>query len=292
MLKIIDVARWQKDINFAAVAESGIAGVLVKATEGRDYIDPMFHKNWAALRAVPQLVRGTFAFARPETDGGGEPDGRAEAEHYARTMLATDPGDEWIAVVDFELGGTDPTHSAQQNIDFLGAWEQTCVRLLGRSPWLYTGYHTWKERMGWTTVFSHLRLWQADWSKVPAEMPWPRTMLQFTNEAVVPGVSTLVDMSSFDGTIEQLRALAQPIVVARSLGPIFAPTELAGSGPFDLNVARVQGLLLASGYGPDGLVDASGRPDGLRGPKTRAAYRAATGLASTLVDWVALLSAQ
>jgi peptidoglycan hydrolase-like protein with peptidoglycan-binding domain len=117
-------------------------------------------------------------------------------------------------------------------------------------------------------------------------------MLQYTNEGIVTGVSTRVDVSAFDGTIEQLRALAQPILVARQIGPIFAPTELAGSGPFDLDVARVQGLLLAYGYGPAGLVDASGRPDGLRGPKTRAAYKAATGLESTLVDWVALLSAR
>jgi lysozyme len=290
MLKVIDIARWQEKVDFAAVAQAGISGVIVKATEGRGYIDPMFHANWAALRAVPQLVAGTYAFARPETDGGGEADGRAEAEHYVRTMLATNPGDEWIACIDLERGGMDPAHSTQQNIDFLGAWEQTCVRLLGRSPWLYTGKYTWLERMGWTTAFSHLRLWQADWTAVPADMPWERTMWQFTNEGIVSGVSTRVDVSSFEGTIEQLRALAQPIVVARPIGPIFPPTELAGSGPFDPDVARVQGLLMASGYGPDGLVDASGRPDGRRGPKTRAAYRAATGLESTLVDWVALLS--
>jgi GH25 family lysozyme M1 (1,4-beta-N-acetylmuramidase) len=294
MLKLIDVSHWQKNIDFAAVAAAGISGVIVKCIDGRlPDVDPMFEENWAALCDCPELVRGSYAFARPESDGGGEADGRAEAEDYARAMLSVrQPNDEWIACIDLERGGMDPTHSIQQNIDFLGAWEQTCVRLLGRSPWLYTGKYTWQQRMGWTTLFSHLRLWQADWTAVPAEMPWPRTMLQFTSEGIVTGVSTRVDVSAFEGTIEQLRALAQPAVVPRPIGPIFPPTELAGSGPFDPDVARVQGLLLACGYGPAGLVDpATGRPDGRRGPKTRAAYKAATGLESTLVDWVALLSA-
>ena len=292
MLKIIDVSQWQGRVDWQAVAAAGISGAIVKCIDGRlPSIDPRFRENWAAITAIPGFVCGSYAFARPETDGGGEADGRAEAEDYARTMLSMNPGSEWIACIDLERGGMDPKHSVQQNIDFLGAWEQTCVRLLGRSPWLYTGKPTWRERMGWTTAFSHLRLWQADWTTVPAEMPWPRTMLQYTNEAIVAGVATRVDMSRFDGTIEQLRALAQPIVVPRTIGPIFPPAELAGSGPFDPDVARVQGLLLASGYGPEGLVDpATGRPDGRRGPKTRAAYKAATGLESTVVDWVALLS--
>jgi peptidoglycan hydrolase-like protein with peptidoglycan-binding domain len=35
-------------------------------------------------------------------------------------------------------------------------------------------------------------------------------------------------------------------------------------------VRRLQGLLLADGYGPDGLTGHSGRPDGVAGPATRA----------------------
>lgn len=37
------------------------------------------------------------------------------------------------------------------------------------------------------------------------------------------------------------------------------------------DVERLQGLLLAAGYGPSGLVGRNGRPDGIAGPGTRAA---------------------
>lgn len=60
-------------------------------------------------------------------------------------------------------------------------------------------------------------------------------------------------------------------------------------GKTSLYTARVQGLLLAHGYGPDGLVDGSGLPDGRAGPKTEQylrEFKTLAGLASdTRVDW-------
>ena len=37
------------------------------------------------------------------------------------------------------------------------------------------------------------------------------------------------------------------------------------------DVKNLQGLLLANGHGPDGLVGADGKPDGIVGPKTKQA---------------------
>lgn len=292
MLKLIDVSHWQGSIDFDKVAASGISGVIVKCIDGRlPSIDPRFAENWRALKERPHLVRGSYAFARPETDGGGEADGRREAEDYARVMLEHDDADaSWIAAVDLERSGMDPSHSVQRNIDFLGAWVDTCSRLLGRLPWLYTGAPTWRERMGWTTAFTHLKLWQADYTKVPATMPWPRTMWQYTSGGEVDGVVGRVDLNRFDGSLDELVELSRPGARAPQRGPIFPPLDLAGGGPYSLDVALVQGLLLARGHGPEGLVDRrTGRPDGLRGPATRAAYARATGTSSTRVDWTMLL---
>ena len=295
MIELIDVSQWQGFIDWPRVATSGINGAIVKCIDGRlPDIDPRFTENWRALSQT-SLVRGSYAFARPATDDGGAADGRAEAQDYASTMLAQDPGDDWIAVVDLERGGMDPSHSAQQNIDFLAAWVETCEAELGRSPWIYTGKYTWLERMDWTTLFDHLPLWQASYTSSPPEMPWPLTTLwQYTSEGSVSGIVGRVDRNIFYGTDSELRALAKPIIYSRGgaqAGPIFAPLDLAGSGPADVFVAQVQGLLLALGYGPAGLVDVkTGRPDGKRGPATRDAYARATGSSSTAVDWVRLLT--
>lgn len=60
------------------------------------------------------------------------------------------------------------------------------------------------------------------------------------------------------------------------------------------NVERLQGLLLAAGYGPKGLVGTNGRPDGVAGPGTKSALgafqkakRTGAGGDSTTPDYVA-----
>ena len=123
MLELIDISHHQGAVDFDAVAADGISGVIVKATEGRDYTDPRWGENWAAL-AETGLVAGAYHFARPNTDGGGAEDGEAEALHFCRTVLARCPGESFIAALDFEKSGTDPDHSAQMNIDFIAAFER------------------------------------------------------------------------------------------------------------------------------------------------------------------------
>jgi hypothetical protein len=62
--------------------------------------------------------------------------------------------------------------------------------------------------------------------------------------------------------------------------------DLAGGGPYDVDVARAQALMVALGQPTQGLIDpATKRPDGRRGPSTRAAWFALSGAQSTIVDW-------
>lgn len=48
-------------------------------------------------------------------------------------------------------------------------------------------------------------------------------------------------------------------------------TKRSASWVKGAEVRRLQGLLLADGYGPKGLVGHDGRPDGVAGPATRSA---------------------
>ena len=43
----IDVSQWQRNINFSDVADDNIYIVYIKATQGNNYIDPYFEKNYA-----------------------------------------------------------------------------------------------------------------------------------------------------------------------------------------------------------------------------------------------------
>lgn len=57
----LDVSRYQGKIDFRAARGGGTQFVFIKATEGKDYIDPNFYENWrkAAEAGVP---RGAYHF--------------------------------------------------------------------------------------------------------------------------------------------------------------------------------------------------------------------------------------
>ena len=57
----IDVSRHQAEIDWAAVARSGVAFAWIKATEGGDYRDPMFRRNWL-LASAAGVRRGAYHF--------------------------------------------------------------------------------------------------------------------------------------------------------------------------------------------------------------------------------------
>ena len=47
----IDVSEWQGKINFKNVANSGIKVVFIRASEGREYVDPYFRENYEEAKA-------------------------------------------------------------------------------------------------------------------------------------------------------------------------------------------------------------------------------------------------
>ena len=57
----IDVARYQENIDFNAARGAGIHFVFMKATEGRDYVDPNFRTNWERARASG-MAHGAYHF--------------------------------------------------------------------------------------------------------------------------------------------------------------------------------------------------------------------------------------
>ena len=47
----IDVSSWQGNIDFASVKNSGIEIVYIKSSEGSNYIDPYFERNYQNAKA-------------------------------------------------------------------------------------------------------------------------------------------------------------------------------------------------------------------------------------------------
>jgi hypothetical protein len=111
------------------------------------------------------------------------------------------------------------------------------------------------------------------------------TMQPCIDDVVAAGIKrvcywTINSVMEDDDVIEFLACLAtsHPVLppVPRRTGGIFHVVSVATltKGTVDQHLKEIQGLLLAWGFGPDGLVDDEGFPDGLPGPKTLDAVKA------------------
>lgn len=307
----IDVSKHQGTIDFQEVAASGMRFCFCKGTEGADYVDPKVREYWRGLLAT-DIYRGLYHFARPDLRAGragGEKEGRnlvALAKQLDLTAWGTLP-----PVLDFEKYSES---DSKDNIPWIQGWLDVVEGELCRMAAIYTGANVWKYEVGDTDVFADRPLWQVDYTetrskpKTIAKGNWPWVWWQwsgggdFAYAHRVPGINTIVDVNDFYGTAAELAALAMapkpgtpvepedPTRSFRSIMPWMGLETAEGQ-----DVKNLQGLLLANGYGPDGLVGADGRPDGIVGPKTTKAlesFRESTGTPSgpvTGLDWWNLL---
>lgn len=301
-LQGIDISRHQGVVDHQEVAKSGMRFCIVKATEGRDYIDPMFAANIKKIREVASsgltYFPGAYHFARPSSDGGGYQDGKAEAEDFcdAIQLHCGDIQHNFLPpALDFEEYSND---NATKNIPWIEGWIEVVENRLKRTPMIYTGANVWRYEVGNTNRFVNYPLWQVAYSEsatAPPTMPWPTWTLwqwsgggKFAFAPPVPGVG-VVDVNRFKGSMDEFLAFAnvkKEVVYPAPSGPVDIKTLEGSVNPL---VARIQGLLLANGYGPSGLTGTNGRPDGKSGPKTQEAlmdFKAKVGLPrDTVCDW-------
>jgi GH25 family lysozyme M1 (1,4-beta-N-acetylmuramidase) len=125
----IDISHHQ-----TAVPDGDWEFVVVKATEGVDFVDPMFLSHWKVAARFPR--RGVFHYARP---GDGH-DGHEQAAFFADTAMARgfQPDvDIWQLDIEGEKNEGVPAALWQRFID---AFMETALAQLGRVGFLYIGW--------------------------------------------------------------------------------------------------------------------------------------------------------
>src|SRR5690348_18026208 len=63
-IRVIDVSNNNGMVDWGQVLASGVAGAIVKCTEGTAFVDGQFIRNWTALGNAGAF-RGAYHFARP-----------------------------------------------------------------------------------------------------------------------------------------------------------------------------------------------------------------------------------
>lgn len=197
----IDVSRFQGAIDWPAVAGSGVQYAFIQISRAIDDIDARFEENWAGA-AANGILKGAYQRFHPGQDVLGQ------AQIFLDKLGPYQPGD-LPPVLDVEdADGLPPAEVAAAT----RTWLEHVEGELGVRPIIYTGRYFWQDEVGGAD-FTDYQLWIANYNvecpNIPA--PWTEWLFhQYSSTAVIPGITAnTVDVNTFNGSMDDLRALAQ-----------------------------------------------------------------------------------
>ena len=189
----IDVSKDQGVVAWPAVADAGYAFTFIKATDGQDYVDPLFAQNWAGALAAG-LLRGAYHFFRAEDDP------EVQAEWFWKTVGGKN---ELPLVVDVEETMEQPASAVVAN---LARFLESLQQWTGKQPMIYTAPGFW-DGLG-TSSFGGYPLWVAEYGVAEPKLPSGWMLWDFwqhSENGQVPGIQGNVDLNVFSGTVGALQ---------------------------------------------------------------------------------------
>jgi lysozyme len=196
-------------LDWKAIRRAGGASfAFIKATEGGDYRNPHFSSDFAFARRHG-LIRGAYHFARP---GGGNHreitnSANAEAIHFGQAIGDLSGAGNLAPVLDLEDAGN--LNPPQLSL-WVHTWLAGITRLTGRTPIIYTGVKFWEHNMGNSGAYAAYPLWLAAYGvSKPARIGgWGSyTFWQYTDSGQMAGAGPSTDLSVFNGSLAQLKAM-------------------------------------------------------------------------------------
>ena len=197
MLPIMDVSRWQGDIDWDAVKASGlISGVMLKTVSTNSklskrkdglYIDPTFERNYAECKRVGLPV-GVYYYTYAVSHTS------ADAELALLKTALTGKTFELPICVDVE--DNKLRKLGKQALTDLTAYALATIEQWGFYAMLYTGLYFGRDNLYMTgDALKPYDVWLAAYrSKKPAP-EWSFGLWQYTRKGKIPGVSSDVDLS-------------------------------------------------------------------------------------------------
>lgn len=194
----LDVSRYQGDIDFKKAREAGTRFVFIKSTEGGDYIDPSFRKNWQRARSAG-VAPGAYHFVYWCRD----------AQEQVDWFLANLPDDPYALPPVLDLEWNNHSRSCPNQPKPEKAFEMAMVMLdameahTGKLPIIYTDINFHRD------VLAGRNLPNTMWLRSTAAEPHKRyrsemwTFWQFTQTGTMPGVAGEVDRNAFYGSEDE-----------------------------------------------------------------------------------------
>lgn len=196
-----DISHYQKkeDINWDSltIAKDAIEleFVVMRATMGNRKKDKHFDDFWKKSKEY-QLIRGAYHFYRADEDP------VIQANNYLESVQL-ESGD-LRPVLDIEK--VPRRKSREKFIEDLKVWLKIVEEKYGEKPIIYTYYHYYKDHL--RGEFDEYPLWLANYNDVMIPSPnddWE--MWQFTENGIVKGINTKVDLNIYNGNLWSLKKL-------------------------------------------------------------------------------------
>lgn len=192
-MKIVDVSHHNGRIKWQ-LASKEVEAVFIKATEGINYVDPMFIKNAIAAQAAG-IKAGYYHFATLRTTHV-ETDAKNEANWFLYNIKKA-PFPALPLVLDFE--DTQIILNKDDSFKFISTFFAQLVVNGYHDYMLYGGTHFLNEHLPEDHNLGCVPLWLADYTE-PYFVPngWDKiTLLQYTDKGKVNGITGDVDLNRY-----------------------------------------------------------------------------------------------
>ena len=191
----VDVSRWQGNIDWATLRSQGANFAYIKATDGGDHLDPMFHTNWKRAKEAG-VKRGAYHFfywCRVASE---------QADWFIRNV-PSDP-DALPPVIDVEYNGESSCRfrlSPEKAREKMQVFMDRLERHYGKRPVIYTAPDFYKDNL--RGQFLDYPFWlrsvAAHPSKIYPDRKW--VFWQYSGSGLSQGVNGKIDLNVFYGSV-------------------------------------------------------------------------------------------
>ena len=192
----IDVSYYQGDIDWNAVAASGVIFAWTRASHALQFDDPQLQNNLNGARAAGVHI-GVYQYFEPTQDP------IAQAQRMLDLTGPLQPGD-LPPMIDVEAA--DKLGKAAY-ADAIRAWLDHVEAATGVVPFIYSGYYYWNDYVGTAEFADHPLIipnYNPGCPLIPdAWSTW--TVHQYCDCGSIPGIKGNVDVDTFNGDLDALK---------------------------------------------------------------------------------------
>lgn len=190
----IDVSHYQRTIDWKIVAkQKKVHFAFIKATEGVNYKDSIFQKNWAGAKKAG-VIRGAYHFFRPNVSV------EWQIKNFMQ-QVQLEKGDlpPVLDIEDFDKVSM-PVLIERVRLWLIFIEEHYKIR-----PIIYASMDVYQRYL--QSAFPDYLVWIARYNREepPQNIDW--VFWQYSDQTTIGGISGKVDKNVFVGTLSELKAL-------------------------------------------------------------------------------------